>query len=241
LPGETTQYLAYRRLVEWAAGRPVVVRTLDVGGDKPIAGLTPEGESNPFLGLRGVRLSLKRPEVFAVQLRALARAAVHGPLKVMLPMVTVPEEVAAAGRLLAEVVADLRSRGVPCRAPPLGMMVEVPAAALAIERFDAAFYSIGTNDLTQYVTAAGRDITSVADLADPANPAVLRLIAEVARHGAATGRQVSVCGDMAGEPRYAAALLAAGIDVLSMAPNAVGPVKAALAAIRVGGDRERSA
>ena len=229
LPDEDTQYAAYRRIVEWAAGRPVTIRTLDAGGDKPIAGLTIAGESNPFLGVRGVRLSLARPDVFEAQLRALARAAVHGPLKVMVPMVTVPEELETARALLDAAVAQLVARGVPARLPALGMMVEVPAAALAIERFDAAFFSIGSNDLTQYVTASARDIGAVAKLADVRNPAVLRLIAEVAMHGARIGREVSLCGDAAGDPEIVPALLDAGIFSLSMAPNAVGAVKAAIA------------
>ena len=229
LPDEESQYGQYRRIVEWAAGRPVTIRTLDAGGDKPIAGLTVPGESNPFLGLRGVRLSLVRPEVFSVQLRALARAAVHGELKVMVPMITVPEELEATRALLDAAMADLAARALPARRPALGMMVEVPAAALAIERFDAAFFSIGSNDLTQYVTASARDIGAVAGLADVTNPAVLRLIAEVAAHGARIGREVSLCGDAAGEVSLVPALLDAGITSLSMAPNAVGPVKAAIA------------
>lgn len=234
LPDEERQYAVYRRIVAWAAGRPVTIRTLDAGGDKPIAGLTVAGESNPFLGLRGVRLSLARPEVFTVQLRALARAAAHGPLKVMLPMVTVPAELEASRVLLASCVAELTARNVPARLPALGMMVEVPAAALAIEQFDAAFFSIGSNDLTQYVTASARDIGAVAGLADVRNPGVLRLIAEVAAHGRRIGREVSLCGDAAGDPALVAALLAAGLDSLSMAPNAVAGVKAAIA--RYGGD-----
>jgi phosphotransferase system enzyme I (PtsI) len=240
LPDEATQYAAYRHILECLAGRPVSIRTLDAGGDKPIPGLTPEGESNPFLGVRGLRLSLARPEVFTVQLRALARAAALGPLKIMLPMVTVPAELEAARALLGAAAAALAAEGIAHRIPPLGMMVEVPAAALAIEGFAADFLSIGTNDLTQYVTAAGRDIGAVAALADPANPAVLRLIAEVARHGARAGIEVSVCGDMAGEPAQVAQLLRTGIRTLSMAPNCVGAVKAAIAAFGAADRRPRT-
>ena len=229
LPDEERQYAVYRRIVEWAAGRPVTIRTLDAGGDKPIVGLTVAGESNPFLGLRGVRLSLARPEVFSVQLRALARAAAHGTLKIMVPMITVPAELEATRALLAQAVADLTRAGIQAVLPPLGMMVEVPAAALALDRFDAAFFSIGSNDLTQYVTASARDIGSVAALADVRNPAVLRLIAEVAAHGRGTGREVSLCGDAAGDPALTGALLDAGLESLSMAPNALAGVKAAIA------------
>jgi phosphotransferase system enzyme I (PtsI) len=234
LPDEETQYRVYRRLAEWAAGKPVTIRTLDVGGDKPVAGLTAAGESNPFLGMRGIRLSLAHPEVFAVQLRALARASCHGALRIMLPMVTVPEELEAArARVDAEVVA-LRTAGVPAARPPIGIMVEVPAAALAIECFDAAFFSIGSNDLTQYVTAAGRDIAAVADLANPLNPAVLRLIRMVAEHGRASGREVSLCGDAGGDPEAVGALLAAGLRSLSVAPSALAATKAAIGRVDLG-------
>src|SRR6185436_3057539 len=137
-----------------AGGKPVTVRTLDAGGDKPVAGLTVPGEANPFLGVRGIRLSLAHPEVFRIQLRALARAAVLGPLKVMLPMITIPEELEQARLLMHDEVHALAGRGVPAAAPALGIMVEVPAVALSVARFDAAFYSIGTNDLVQYLTAA---------------------------------------------------------------------------------------
>ena len=130
LPDEEQQYGVYRRIIEWAAGRPVIVRTLDAGGDKPIAGLTVDGERNPFLGLRGLRLSLARPEVFRVQLRALARAAAMGDLRIMLPMVSEPCELDTARAMLEEVVAELQAAGIEAALPPFGMMVEVPAAAL---------------------------------------------------------------------------------------------------------------
>ncbi len=236
LPDEETQFRAYVRLLGWADGKPVTVRTLDAGGDKPIAGLTPEREANSFLGQRGLRLSLARPEVFRVQLRALARAAARGPLKVMVPMVTVPAELERARALFQEVVDELSAEGVEARLPPLGMMVEVPAAALAIATFDADFYSIGSNDLVQYVTAASRDNAAVAGLYDPLNPAVIELIGRVVDHGAATGREVSLCGDMAAEPKFLESLLKAGLRVLSVAPAALAPTKAAIARYTLGGE-----
>jgi phosphotransferase system enzyme I (PtsI) len=230
LPDEEMQYHAYRRFLEWAGGKPVTIRTLDIGGDKPIRGLTPEGEANPFLGLRGVRLTLARAEVFRTQLRALARSAVHGNLKVMIPMVTVPDELARSAALLAACLAELEAAGTPHAAPPLGIMVEVPAVAVAPELFGAArFLSIGSNDLTQYVTAAARDDARVAPLNDPGHPAVLRLIAQVADYGRQTGIPVSLCGDMASEPRHLAALLGAGLTSLSVAPARLARVKAAIA------------
>src|SRR4029453_8970100 len=146
---EEHQFAVYRRIAEWAAGKPVTIRTLDAGGDKPIAGLTATGETNPFLGLRGVRLTLQHRDLFKVQLRAIARAAAFGNLEIMVPMVTVPAELSATRSLLDEVAATLAIEGIPHRRPALGMMVEVPAAAIAIDLFDADFLSIGSNDLTQ--------------------------------------------------------------------------------------------
>src|SRR2546422_68561 len=225
LPDEETQYRFYSRLIGWAAGKPVTIRTLDAGGDKPIPGLTPHGESNPFLGVRGIRLSLAHPDVFRVQLRALARAAALGPLKVMLPMVTTPAELDEVREMLREEAAALGARGIVATVPPLGIMVEVPAVAIAIGRFDAAFYSIGTNDLVQYVTACSRESADLSALYDPLNPAVLELIARVAAHGRASGREVSVCGEMASDPELVPHLLDAGITSLSVAPSALGRVK----------------
>jgi phosphotransferase system enzyme I (PtsI) len=230
VPDEQTQYEVYRRIAEWADGRPVTIRTLDAGADKPIPGVTMEAESNPFLGLRGIRLSMRHPAMFLVQLRALARAAVHGAVRIMLPMVTIPQEIEVARHLLDEAVAGLAGEGIPARRPPLGIMVEVPAAAIAIDLFDADFFSIGSNDLTQYVTAAGRDIGSVADLADPLNPAVLRLIASVAQFGRSAGREVSLCGDAGADPAVVAHLLRAGLRSLSVAPTALARAKQAIAA-----------
>ncbi len=233
LRDEERQFALYRQLIEWAAGRPVTIRTLDAGGDKPIPGYTVDGESNPFLGMRGIRLSLRHPEVFRIQLRALARAAALGPLKVMLPMVTIPADLGAARRLLEEVVAALHARGVAAKAPSLGIMVEVPGTAIAIDQFDAAFFSIGSNDLVQYVTAASRDGADVAEYAQLSHPGVLRLIANVAAFGAATGHDVSLCGDAAADPRSIPALLEAGVRMVSVAPSAIARIKAAIREVRL--------
>jgi len=231
LPDEEHQYAVYRRIAEWAKDRPVTIRTLDAGGDKPIPGLTVTGESNPFLGVRGIRLSFARPDVFRIQLRALARAAMHGNVKIMLPMVTLPRELAAARAMLEEEVAALHSRGVPARRPSLGIMVEVPAAAIAADHFDADFFSIGSNDLTQYLAAAGRDIGAVADLADAVAPAMQRLMRYVVDTAHTQQIDVSLCGDAGGDPRAIPLLLATGLRCLSMAPALVGGAKLALAAI----------
>jgi phosphotransferase system enzyme I (PtsI) len=233
LPDEELQYRAYAKVVEWAKGRPVTIRTIDAGGDKPVRGLTVE-EQNPFLGLRGIRLSLARPDVFRVQLRALARAATRGNLKIMLPMVTVPSELAAGARHLEAAIVELESEGIPASLPPLGIMVEVPAVAIAPNAFSAAaFLSIGSNDLTQYVTAAARDSHRVADLCDVTNPAVMQLIGDIAAYGDRNGVAVSLCGDAAGNPALVPLLLRAGLRGLSVAPPMLGPVKAAIARTRL--------
>jgi phosphoenolpyruvate-protein phosphotransferase (PTS system enzyme I) len=228
-PDEQKQYDIYARLIAWANGRPVTIRTLDAGGDKPISGLTPEGETNPFLGLRGIRLSLARPEVFRVQLTALARAAVLGPLKVMLPMVTVPREIEETRALLRAAIEESERAGKPVAMPSLGMMVEVPAAALNVALFEVEFFSIGSNDLVQYVTATSRDCAAVGALHNPLDPAVLELIGRVVAHGAATGREVGLCGDMASDSRCLPVLLGLGLRSISVAPARLAKVKAEIA------------
>jgi phosphotransferase system enzyme I (PtsI) len=228
LPGEDEQLAFYRRLITWAAGRPVTIRTLDAGGDKPIPGVTIDGEANPFLGVRGLRLSFARPEIFRVQLRALARAAADGPLNVMFPMVTVPAEFAEARRMMLAEIADLQRAGVDCAVPRMGIMVEVPAAALTAADFDADFYSIGSNDLIQYATACARDNSSLAPLADPTNPAVMELIRRTVEAARRRGVEVSLCGDMASSPQLIGALLDTGLRTLSCAPAQIGPVKLAV-------------
>ena len=235
LPDEEAQYAFYVRLLDWAAGRPVVVRTFDAGGDKPVPGVTLDGESNPFLGVRGVRLSLLREDVFLVQLRALARAAAQGPLWVMLPMVSVPRELEQTRALLARVVEELHSQGIEARMPSLGMMVEVPAAALTLDRFSADFYSIGSNDLVQYVMAAGRDSPHLADLQDIGDAAVLSLLKQVVDVATRMGRGVSPCGDAAADEAALPLLFNAGLRKLSVAPAALGRVKAAVAELDLRG------
>ena len=228
LPAEETQYQAYDAVLRWAGKRPVTIRTFDAGGDKPVPGFTLEGEANPFLGVRGLRLCLVRPDVFSVQLRALARAATRGNLKVMFPMVTMPEELEEGRKLFVAAVEDLRANGVPAVLPELGIMVEVPAAALTIGCFKAAFFSIGSNDLAQYLTACDRTNGSLTKLSDPLHPAILELINRIASYGKRAGISVSVCGEMAGDPRYIPALLSCGLRELSVNPSALAQVKQAI-------------
>jgi phosphotransferase system enzyme I (PtsI) len=229
LADEESQYEAYVRILRWAAGRPVTIRTLDAGGDKPIAGYTLDGETNPFLGQRGIRLSLAHPDILVTQLRASARAASVGTLKIMLPMVASPRELDRVRLLLESAVARLRAEGRDCAMPELGIMVEVPATALAIDLFDADFFSIGSNDLIQYLTATSRDAENLSPLQDPLQPAVLRMIHAVVSHADRRGIPVSLCGDMASEVRCVPALLDMGLRSLSVAPAAVARVKSAIA------------
>ncbi len=232
LPDEATQYAAYRTVLEWAGDKPVTIRTVDAGGDKPVPGYTLD-ETNPFLGLRGIRLSLSRPDVFRVQARALLRAAVHGNLKVMFPMVTIARELAEAAQLFELEAKGLAAAGIPHRMPPVGIMVEVPAVAISPEGLAAAaFFSIGSNDLTQYVMAAGRDNNAVSMLNDVRNPAVIALIGQVARFGAAKAIPVSLCGDAGGDPAAIPALLKAGLRSLSVTPAQLPLAKATIAASR---------
>lgn len=229
LPDEETQFVEYRRIVTWADGKPVTFRTLDAGGDKPVAGLTEADERNPFLGVRGIRISLNHPDVFRVQLRALLRVSALGPVKIMLPMVTVAEEVDAARRLLRAERKALSDLGVAAGDPEFGIMVEVPSAAIAIESFDTDFYSIGSNDLIQYVTACSRESSGLEHLARGDNPAVLDLIAKVVSHGRSGGREVSLCGEMAGETRYIGLLVALGLRTFSVSPGGLANTKYTLA------------
>lgn len=233
LPDEETQYRAYCKVLEWAGGKPVTIRTIDAGGDKPVPGFTVE-EGNPFLGLRGIRLSLSRPEIFRIQIRALLRAAVHGNLKVMFPMIALPLEYARAVTLFAEEAKALAEAGKPNAMPPLGIMVEVPSVAIAPELFsNVAFFSIGSNDLTQYVMAAARDNAAVVSLNSVNNPAVLRLIEAVTEFGRLHGIPVSLCGDAGGDPAAIPFLLKAGLRDVSVAAAQLALAKAAIAGVTV--------
>lgn len=226
LADEQAQIECYRPLFSWCDGRPVTIRLLDAGGDKPIPGLTLAGESNPFLGMRGVRLLVRRLELLHTQLRAIVRAAESRPTRILVPMVTVPDELATVRAALNAVLAELSA---PPGAFQLGIMVETPAAALMIERFgDADFFSIGTNDLLQYVAASSRDCAELDHLLCPATAPMLELVRRVAAHGRRTGREVSVCGDAAFAPDGVAALLAQGVRALSVPGSHAPQVKSVI-------------
>jgi multiphosphoryl transfer protein len=244
LPAEDEQEKAYRAVAEGLGGRPLTLRTLDVGADKPLPYLPLELEPNPNLGLRGIRLGLSHPEVLTAQLCAALRVAADHPLRVMFPMVATVDEVRRARLFLDEARASLIAAGV--RVPgsiEVGMMVEVPAAALMIEAFVPLvdFFSIGTNDLAQYVLAADRGNAQVAALADAMHPSVLRLIDTVARAAEQGGRSVAVCGELAGDPVAIPLLLGLGISELSLAAARIPLAKQAVRATDLGAARRLAA
>ena len=227
MPTEEEQVEAYTRVVKAFAGHPVVIRTYDVGGDKlPIGGFP--HEPNPFLGWRAIRICLDEPELFKVQLRALLRAAVHGDVRIMLPLVVSVDEVRQARYLLQEAAEELARKGIPHRTDvPLGVMVETPAAAMSADSFakDVAFFSIGTNDLVQYTLAVDRGNASLVTRYTPLHPAVLRLIARTVAAARTAALEVSVCGEMASQPLMAFALLGLGVHTLSVSASGIPAVK----------------
>ena len=229
LPSEDEQVQTLATIAAELAGRPLIVRTLDVGADKPLQAVPMEPEANPFLGRRGLRLSLARPELFLAQLRAILRVAAEHPLKVMFPMVSTAAELDAALALLEQARAETGVRAEL----EAGIMVEVPAAALLAEQLAtrAQFFSVGTNDLTQYTMAAERGNELVGDLLAGAQPAVLRLIRLIAAGASVHGRTVGVCGELAGDPAAAVLLVGLGVRELSMAPPLIAEVKQALRSV----------
>jgi phosphotransferase system enzyme I (PtsI) len=227
-PSEEEQYAAYRRTLEIMAGRPVVIRTLDIGGDKPLPYLDMPREQNPFLGSRALRLCMRRPDIFAAQLRALLRAAAHGDLRIMLPLVATLDDLRWGRAQLEAAAAALAAQGIAHSADArLGVMIETPAAAMTADLLarEAAFFSIGSNDLTQYAMAADRGLPDLAARYPHDSPAVLRLIAQAARAGNRAGIPIGVCGELAGEPEAAALLAGMGVSELSMAPASIPIVK----------------
>src|ERR671936_191728 len=238
MPSEDEQYAAYASIAEGLDGRPLVLRTLDVGADKPLPYVPAPAEANPFLGVRGIRLALARPELLETQVRAALRVAADHPLKLMFPMVATLAEYREAKEALARARKEL---GTP---PPeeleVGVMIEVPAAALAADAFapEVDFFSIGTNDLVQYTMAAERGNASVAALSDGLHPAVLRLIRIVTEAAAVHGRWVGVCGELASDQLAAAVLIGLGVTELSANPNAIPTLKQAVRKVDAGVARD---
>jgi phosphoenolpyruvate-protein phosphotransferase len=227
-PGLNEQRTAYRRILQAVGGRPVVFRTLDIGGDKPAGFESGEAEANPALGVRGIRLGMRRPDLLETQLRALLEASAGRELRVMLPMVSTIEEVRAGRSAIARAAESSRTAGAAIASEVLlGVMIEVPSAALVADTLapEVDFFSIGTNDLVQYTMAADRTNPALADLATPYQPAVLRLIATVCRAALAQSRPVGVCGEAAADPLAAALFVGLGVTELSVAPRSVGGIR----------------
>jgi len=235
MPDEEEQYRAYKRVAEAFGGKPVVIRTFDIGGDKlPVGGYPTE--PNPFLGWRAIRMCLDEPEIFGTQLRALLRAAVHGDIRIMLPLVVTLDEIRATRKLLDQAAEALTRRKVKFRHDvPLGVMIETPAAAVAADTLagDVAFFSIGTNDLVQYTLAVDRGNANLATRFTPLHPAVLRLIRRTVEIGREAKLEVAVCGEMASQPLMVFALIGLGLRQLSVAPRSVPLVKKIVRSISV--------
>jgi phosphotransferase system enzyme I (PtsI) len=235
-PDEQEQYELYRAVLEAVAPKPVTLRTFDIGGDKFASSFQLPAEMNPALGLRAVRLALKQPDVFLTQLRAMVRASAHGDLRIMIPMVASVHEMREVRRLLNQAMREVGDRGLAyAKNIPLGMMVEVPAAAVMADVFarEAEFFSLGTNDLIQYALAIDRASRSLATLASPFDPSILRLIHNVARAGHDHRVPVSICGAMASDPLAACLLIGLGLKDLSMEAAAIPEIKEALRRVTV--------
>ena len=228
LPTEEEQVEFYKSVLLRAGGLPVTIRTLDIGGDKPLPYLGLAPEANPFLGYRAIRICLDRPALFLSQLRAILRASVFGKCRILFPMIGSVEELIRAKAFVAVAQEELRAQGVAFDAGvPLGVMIEIPSAALTADLLakEADFFSIGTNDLTQYVLAVDRMNEQIAALYDPYHPAVLRLIREVIEQGHRGGIPVGMCGELAGDPRATELLLGMGLREFSMNAGAIPLVK----------------
>jgi phosphotransferase system enzyme I (PtsI) len=236
-PSEEDHYQAYKLVLRAMAGKPVVIRTVDLGADKVAsAAVNEEEKRNPFLGLRSIRLALRTPELFRPQVRAILRASAEGDARIMFPLVSTLQELRAAKAVVEQAMEELTAEGQPFqRAIPIGMMVESPAAATLIDRFlrEVSFISIGTNDLIQYTLAVDRSNPSVADLYQAGDPAVLRLIAGSVQAAVAAGVTASLCGQMSGEPIYTMLLLGIGLRELSVPPSDIPEIKRVCRAVTV--------
>lgn len=227
-PSEAEQFKVYRDIAVALEGRPVIIRTLDVGGDKPLPYIPMPAEENPFLGIRGIRLCLARPELLRTQIRAILRAAEFGRLRIMFPMVADVAEFSAARQIVEEVRAELKGLEVE-----LGIMIEIPAAAVLADIFaqEVDFFSIGTNDLTQYTLAMDRGHPQLSPQADGLHPAVLRLIEQTVKAAHAAGKWVGVCGELGADAQAVPVLVGLGVDELSVSVPAIPRVKAQIRAL----------
>jgi phosphotransferase system enzyme I (PtsI) len=238
LPGEDEQFAVYQSVVAAFAPNPVVIRTLDLGGDKPLEGIPglTHHETNPFLGFRAIRLCLEHPELFKEQLRAILRASAFGRVRMMYPMISGLDELTRANAVLAEAKEELRKRRVDFNDQmEVGSMIEIPSAAVTADLLarHCQFFSIGTNDLIQYLLAVDRGNDRIAHLYEPTHPAVLRTIKSVVNDAHRRHLPVAVCGEMAGDPIFAPLLLGLGVDELSMAPSLLPAVKYLIRAMKM--------
>ncbi|MBZ0172267.1 MAG: hypothetical protein K8E66_07810, partial [Phycisphaerales bacterium] len=227
-PTEEDHYQVYKKCIEVLGGRPLTIRTVDLGADKYTQSRTEIPERNPFLGLRSIRYCLQHMTMFKTQLRAILRASAHGEIKVMFPLITTLHEFRQARHLLHDAMEDLEELGIEHDPDiPVGMMVEVPSAAIMADAFarEADFFSIGTNDLVQYTLAVDRTNERVASLYQPTHPAVIKLIRDVVRAGKRRGIPVSCCGESAGEPIFAPLLLGLGLRTLSLTASGIPGLK----------------
>jgi phosphoenolpyruvate-protein kinase (PTS system EI component) len=221
--------------------RPLIIRTLDIGGDKPLPYLDLPPETNPFLGVRAIRLALRRPDLFQTQLRAILRAGVGRNVKIMFPMVATVEEVIQAREALEEAKSALAKAGIPhATEVEIGIMIETPAAAVLADVLapQVRFFSIGSNDLTQYVLACDRTNEQLSSLYQPLNPAVVRLLRDVIEAAHAAGIYVGLCGELAGEPKAIPLLLGLGLDEFSMTPAAIPQAKQIIRSLTMAQARE---
>ena len=223
LPTEDELFEAYKKVAEIMGHRPVVIRTLDIGADKQVSYMGLEKEENPALGLRGLRICLTREEIFRPQLRAIYRASAYGNLNVMFPMVASVWELKAAKALCATIRAELEAEGIPTKEVPIGVMVETPAAAVLAHELakEAAFFSVGTNDLTQYTLAVDRQNAKLGEFYDPYHPALLALMAHIAKAANEAGIWAGICGELGADPKMQEKFIEMGFTELSMAPGRV--------------------
>jgi phosphoenolpyruvate-protein phosphotransferase len=222
-PSEDEQFEAYRDMARALDGRPLIIRTLDIGGDKEVAYLDLPKEDNSFLGIRGIRLCLARPGLFITQLRAIYRATAYGTISIMFPMIATLEDLEQARAIAEQVRQELNAPRVP-----LGIMIEVPSAVILADHFaqETDFFSIGTNDLTQYTLAMDRLHPQLAKQADALHPAVLRMVERTVQAARAAGKWVGVCGGIAGDPKGAVILVGLGVSELSVSVPSIAAVKA---------------
>ena len=223
MPSEEEQYLIYRDVLKTMYPKPVTIRTVDIGGDKYLPYFPQEAEQNPFLGKRAIRLCLDEVDFFKVQLRALLRASIHGNLKIMFPMVATKDEFLDLKDLVVEVQDELIRENIPYHVVDLGVMIEIPAAALSADDLADVvdFFSIGTNDLIQYTMAADRNHEALSYLYQPFNPAIIKLIHMVCESAKDHKIEVSLCGEMAADPLAIPLLIGLGVDYLSVNPGSI--------------------